>query len=104
MFRKARNLFAAGAVCLSFGIGAKAVQPARIPGDVDNSRLIRIPHSTHPLAKPQFDHGAAPDNLPMSRMLLVLQPDPAKQSELQTLLQAQLDPKSTQYHKWLTPA
>ena len=39
----------------------------------------------------------------MERMLMVLSPSAEQKSDLQTLLKAQLDPNSPQFHKWLTP-
>ena len=39
----------------------------------------------------------------MDRMMLLLQPDPAQQQALQALLEAQQDPASPEYHRWLTP-
>ena len=40
---------------------------------VGEQNLVTLRGNTHPLARPEYDHGAAPDNLPMERMLLVLQ-------------------------------
>jgi hypothetical protein len=34
--------------------------------------LITLRGNVHPLARPQFDQGVAPDDLPMQRMLLLL--------------------------------
>jgi subtilase family serine protease len=56
----------------------------------------------HPWARAQFDRGPAPANL-SGRMLLVLKRSAQQESALQTLLAAQQDPKSPNYHKWLTP-
>src|SRR5437879_11848204 len=39
---------------------------------VDDSQLTTLRGNTHPLARAQFDRGAAPPDLPMRRMLLVL--------------------------------
>ena len=104
MVRDAGSFFAGAAALLALAWGAQAqVRQARIVAPIDETQLQRIPHSTHPLARTEFDNGAAPASLPYDRMLLVLKPDPAKQSELSALTAAQLDPKSTQYHKWLTP-
>ncbi len=46
---------------------------------VDDSQLTTLRGNTHPLARAQFDRGAAPPDLPMQRMLLVL-----KRSDEQT--------------------
>ncbi|MGH9759067.1 MAG: Ig-like domain repeat protein [Candidatus Acidiferrales bacterium] len=78
--------------------------PARITQAVDNARLTTLTGNTHPLARPEFDRGAAPPNLPMDRMLLVLQRSPSQEAALETLIDQQQDKSSPNYHKWVTPA
>ena len=70
---------------------------------VNESALVTLRGNTHPLAQPQFDQGAAPPDLPMARMLLVLKRSDAQESALQTLLDGQQDRNSPSYHRWLTP-
>ena len=57
----------------------------------------------HPLARPEFDAGAADPALRLERMILVLRSDPAREAALQTLLAAQQNSSSPLYHQWLTP-
>lgn len=59
--------------------------------------------NVHPLAQARFDHGAAPDSLPMNRMLLVLRRSSEQETALAKLLDDQQDKTSPTYHKWLTP-
>jgi hypothetical protein len=70
---------------------------------VDNTKLTVLKGNTHPLARPEFDHGPAPASLPMQRMLLVLTRSAQQEAALQTLLQQQQYKASASYHKWLTP-
>jgi hypothetical protein len=70
---------------------------------VDEHRLITLKGNTHRLARPQFDRGEAPADLPMDRMLLVLKRSNAQEHTLRTLLDNQQDKASASYHKWLTP-
>ncbi|MGH9725989.1 MAG: S53 family peptidase, partial [Candidatus Acidiferrales bacterium] len=77
--------------------------PARITQAIDNSRLTTLAGNTHPLARPEYDRGAAPPNLPMNRMLLVLQRSPSQETALETLIDQQQEKSSPNYHKWLTP-
>ena len=70
---------------------------------VDESKLTTISGNIHPLAKPQYDQGAAPASLAMDHMLLVLKRSPEQQAALETLLAQQQDKYSPNYHKWLTP-
>ncbi len=76
---------------------------ARIVNPIDDSRLTRLAKNTHPLARSEFDRGAAPDNLPLGRMLLVLTRGSDSQQNLDLLVRAQQDKNSSAYHKWLTP-
>src|SRR5438128_5781589 len=66
-------------------------------------QLTTLKGNTHPLARPQYDIGAAPLNLPMQRMLLVLKRSPEQDFALKKLVDDQQDRTSPNYHKWLTP-
>ncbi len=77
--------------------------PARITQAVDLQKLVTLRGNTHPLARPAFDRGAAPDNLPAPRMLLVLQRSPEQETALRKLLDEQQIKSSPNYHQWLTP-
>jgi len=77
---------------------------ARIAQPVDSRRVVTLAHNTHPWARAEFDRGAAPADLPMERMLLVLRRSPEQESALADLLDRQQDAGSPEYHRWLTPA
>ncbi len=87
------------------------LNPARIHGQVqprvveavDNARRVTLPGNVHPLARAEFDRGAASDALPMSRMLLLLKRSDAQEAALQDYLEKQQDKSSPDYHQWLTP-
>ena len=74
-----------------------------ITAPVDESKLTVLRGNTHPLARAQYDQGAAPANLPMDRMLLVLKRSPQQTAALETLLAQQTEKTSPNFHKWLTP-
>ena len=76
----------------------------RITQAVDDARTTVLRGNTHPFARPEFDRGAAPGNLPMERMLLVLKRSPEQEAALQKLMAEQQDRTSPNFHKWLTPA
>src|ERR1700722_10658686 len=87
--------------------GTSAQNPApetRITQAVDNANLTLLKGNVFSQARPEFDRGAAPLNLPMERMTLVLRSTPGQQAALATLLDEQQDQSSPNYHKWLTPA
>ena len=66
-------------------------------------KLVTLRGNTHPLARPEYDQGAAPDSLPMERMLLVLQRSAEQEAALRKLLDEQQIKSSPNYHMWLTP-
>ena len=80
-----------------------ATVPARVTQPVDLAKLVTLQGNTHPLARPEFDQGAAPDSLPTERILLVLQRSPEQETALRKLLDEQQIKSSPNYHMWLTP-
>ena len=58
----------------------------RVTDRVDAARLVTLSGNTHPLARAQYDQGAAPPNLPMDRIMLVLKRNPDQEAALQDLL------------------
>src|SRR6267378_3032764 len=77
--------------------------PARITQPIDQTQLVRLRGNVHPLARPEFDQGVAPPNLPMQRMLLILKRSPEQEAALDQLMAEQHDKSSPNFHKWLTP-
>jgi hypothetical protein len=83
--------------------GQTSLSQPRIVAAVDEAQLAVLKGNTHPLALPQYDRGAAPADLPMNRMLLVLKHSPEQEAALGKLLDDQQDKSSPSYHQWLTP-
>jgi subtilase family serine protease len=75
----------------------------RITEAVNDSKLTVLHGNTYPLARPQFDRGPAPSDLPMERMQLVLKRGPEQEAALEKFMAEQQDQSSVNYHKWLTP-
>jgi hypothetical protein len=88
---------------LQSGSGQQVAPRPLIVQPIDEAQLTTLKGNTHPLARPQFDIGAAPLNLPLNRMLLVLKRSPEQEFALYKLLDDQQDRASSSYHKWLTP-
>src|SRR5271154_3112412 len=88
-----------------FDLNSYAQSPSRnrVNNAVDDRRTVLLPGNRHPLARAEFDAGAADTDYKMQRMILALQPDREQREALDTLIQAQLDPSSPEYHRWLTP-
>ncbi len=61
---------------LLIAVSAIAQTAPRITQPVNNAQIVSLPGNVHPLARPQYDKGAAPASLPMERMLLVLKRSP----------------------------
>ena len=80
----------------------KFVKPL-INQTVNEKQLTTLRGSVYPLARPEFDHGPAPLDLPMERMLMVLKRSPEQETALLKLLDEQQDKSSPNFHKWLTP-
>lgn len=83
--------------------GAFAQASPLLVEPVDNARRVTLIRNVHPLARAEFDRGAAPPDLAMNRMLLVLKRSPDQQAALNRLLDDQQDRNSPQYRHWLTP-
>lgn len=76
----------------------------RITAKVDDANRVMLPGNIHPLATAGHDLGAAPASLELGRAILVLKSTSAQQAALTKLTDDQHNPKSPNYHVWLTPA
>jgi hypothetical protein len=87
---------------------AAATQPGKIRAQitqaVSENDLAMLKGNTHPMARAEFDQGAAPPDLAMNRMIMVLQRTPEQDAALTQLMDEQQDKTSPNYHQWLTPA
>ncbi|MGC2356516.1 MAG: protease pro-enzyme activation domain-containing protein, partial [Candidatus Acidiferrum sp.] len=84
-------------------VSAKGQALPRVVEAVDNAKRVTLPGNVHPLARAEFDRGAASDALAMTRMLLLLKRSDDQESALQDYLEKQQDKSSPNYHQWLTP-
>ncbi len=75
----------------------------RITEPVEEGRRMVLKGNVHPLARSAFEVAAAPPDLPMERMLLVLKRSEEQETTLAKLLDDQQDKSSPDYHKWVTP-
>jgi subtilase family serine protease len=102
-------LFFALAVFLTASFGgfaqiASSPQRDRVLGRIDESEVITLAGNVHPLARAENDRGEVAPETKLERMVLVLKPSAASQRELDTLTEAQQEPDSPLYRRWLTPA
>jgi pseudomonalisin len=87
-----------------FDVNSYAQSPSRnrVNTVIDDRRTVLLTGNHHPLARAEFDGGAADPDYKMQRMILTLQSDRGQQEALDTLIQEQQDPSSPEYHRWLT--
>jgi hypothetical protein len=64
---------------------------------------VTLPGNVRPETWSSIDLGAAPTDLALQHMVLLLKRSGEQEAALQNLLAAQQDRKSPQYHHWLTP-
>jgi hypothetical protein len=90
----------------SHGVSAQTTSAPveqRITAAIDSQNLTTLRGNVHPLARAEFDRGAAADAQTLHRMLLLLKRSPEQESALQQLLSDQQDKASGRYRSWLTP-
>ncbi len=95
----------AGVAFTSIPALAQQIAPAaRIVNQIDESQLVTLSHTVHPLANAANDRGVAPDAMQLDRMQIVLQRSPAQETALHQFITQMHTPGSPSYHQWLTPA
>uniref|UniRef100_E6PZA4 Putative Peptidase S8 and S53, subtilisin,kexin, sedolisin n=1 Tax=mine drainage metagenome TaxID=410659 RepID=E6PZA4_9ZZZZ len=77
--------------------------PVRLHGEVDNSQMVPIPGSLHPLARPANDAGRLPQGTQLRNIHLFFSRTAAQDADLKQLIKDQQDPSTPLYHHWLTP-
>jgi hypothetical protein len=89
-----------------FAIPAMAQNGApvsRIVSAIDESQLVTLKGTIHPLANAKNDRGALPDSTQLDRIHLVLKRSAGQESALEQLIGQMHTPGNPNYHKWLTP-
>lgn len=80
-----------------------AVTSDRISGALDSGQSVALRGSVHRLATPKHDVGPADPALRFGTIMLQTVRTASQQQAMNRLLAEQQDPKSPNYHKWLTP-
>ncbi len=94
---------ASALLCSAVALAQHAAPAVRIVSPVDESHLVALHNTVHPLANAVNDRGAAPDGMQLDRIQLVLQRSPAQEAALRQLIAQMHTPGSPNYHQWLTP-
>ena len=69
----------------------------------DETNVVKLRGSVHPLAQARYDQGPVPDSFPAGRLLLLLNRPPEREVALQKFLRNIHRRGSANYHRWLTP-
>jgi len=91
------------AVTTVSGIGHAAIAD-RIAGDLANGPKVALRGNVHGFARPEFDLGRADASRPLQGVSLAFRPSPAQQKDLDRFLAELANPKSPNFHKYLSPA
>ena len=75
----------------------------RITAEIDNSQRTAIKGSHPPMARAEIDAGRVPAGTKLQGISVVFSRTAAQDADLEALIDAQQDPTSPLYHKWLTP-
>jgi subtilase family serine protease len=70
---------------------------------IDESVRKTLPGTVHPLARTENDKGAASDDMPMRRLMLMMARPADREKSLQQYLIGVHTPGSSAYHQWITP-
>jgi subtilase family serine protease len=85
-------------------IAAFAQEPGnRLFKPINENESVTLAGNVHPMARGEFDRGAASLDMRLDHMILQLEPSAAQQAELEALVAEQHNPASPLYHQWLTP-
>ncbi len=82
---------------------ANAQTPRRIAGPIDPSRPVALAQKPNARWKAARDLGPLDPETRISYLRLIIRPADAQAAALEQLLEAQRDPSSPDYQRWLTP-
>jgi subtilase family serine protease len=80
-----------------------AEAPDRIAGTIDSSKMVPLSYPVQRSAQPQYDQGRVDGSFQLNNVKLAIVPSASQVKALKHLLEEQQDPKSPNFHKWLTP-
>jgi uncharacterized membrane protein len=90
-------------VLLSGLVNGQTQVKSRITAAIDESNTVTINGNVHPAAASSPSSEAADDSTPMEHMILFLKGDANQEAQLEQLIAAQNNPKSSHYHQYLSP-
>lgn len=92
------------AVCALAATAVCAQAPrARIQSEISSGEMVPLKGSQNPLAQTQYDAGRVPADARLNGVTIFFSRSAQQEADLQGLIQAQQNPASPLFHKWLTP-
>src|SRR5277367_71726 len=88
---------------LALSVAARAAQPDRITAAIDSNQTVVLKGSVSPKARARFDQGPVDPSMKLEYITFQISPSPSQQAALDELLAEQQNPKSPNYHNWLSP-
>ena len=100
-----KKLIAVSAVVLAMTVtlaSQTTQRPNRITQELTSGPVVTLSGTVHPLTRHASDLGEVSPSMRLESMTLSIAPSVAEKAELDALVEAQQNPKSAQYHQWLT--
>jgi subtilase family serine protease len=92
---------------LTLGIALSAFSQAKVPNRItqaiDDRETTQLRGSAHPLLRHAADQGRMDGGIQLDSVSLTFKRTAAQDAAVEKLLAGQQDPKSPDFHKWLTP-
>jgi hypothetical protein len=88
---------------LAISVLGSAAQEDRIAGRIDGNRVVILEGNLSPKVGQASDRGALDPSTPITDIRMALKQTAVQSADLEKLLEAQRDPSSPDYHRWLTP-
>src|ERR1700751_5819201 len=101
--RIAKYVLAALVIAIFFPRLIYAATPDRISGALNSGPTVTLHGNAHRAAQARYDQGLVDPALRFGYITLLTMPSVRQQKALKELVAEQQDPKSPNYHKWLTP-
>ena len=101
-FVGARPLVSIGCL-LAISVLGSAAQEDRILSRIDDNRVVALEGNVSRRVGQASDRGALDPSTPITDIRMALKQTAAQSADLENLLEAQRDPSSPDYHRWLTP-
>jgi subtilase family serine protease len=89
--------------CIPIRGRAQTLDPKSLSRPVTNKDVVALPGTVRSLPPTTIDVGSVAPDFVLPYITLVLKPSARQQAQLDQLLHQQQKPKSSNYHRWLTP-